>query len=77
MGTGFMNKTFYESYTTAYNKIYKQYQLLSDQDLIESWISHQHEYRCRDDFHWIAISVCEDLLRQRGNTYLDDTFPKG
>lgn len=60
----------------TYNVIYKHYQPLPDQILIESWKYHQHRMQRKDDYDWIAFSVCEDLLRQRGNTYLDDTYPK-
>ncbi len=63
-------------YNHTYNEIYRRYQLLSDQVLIDNWKYHQHQVQRKDDYHWIAFSVCEDLLRQRGNTYLDDTYPK-
>lgn len=59
-----------------YNEIYIEYQLLSNQFLIEKWKYHQHHIRHNSDCDQIACSVCEDLLRQRGNTYLDDTYPK-
>lgn len=60
----------------TYNNIYKHYQLLTDEELINNWRYHQHQAQHKDDYDWIAFSVCEDLLRQRGNTYLDDTYPK-
>lgn len=68
----FLNTVF--NYT--YNEIYNRYQPLSDQVLIENWKYHQHQTQHRDDYDWIAFTVCEDLLRQRENTYLDDTYPK-
>ncbi|EHG33175.1 hypothetical protein HMPREF9467_00786 [ [[Clostridium] clostridioforme 2_1_49FAA] len=73
-----MNDNLYLStlYNLTYNEIYRRYQLLSDQVLIENWKYHQHQAHHKDDYHWIAFSVCEDLLRQRENTYLDDTYPK-
>lgn len=60
----------------TYNDIYKRYQPLSDQVIIEIWKYHQHHAQHKDDYDWTAFSVCEDLLRQRGNMYLDDTYPK-
>lgn len=60
----------------TYDEIYKRYLPLSDQVLIENWKYHQHQTHTRDDYDWIAFSVCEDLLRQRGNMYLDDAYPK-
>jgi len=63
-------------YNHTYNDIYRRYQLLPDQVLIDNWRYHQHQVQRKDDYNWIAFSVCEDLLRQRGNTYLDDTYPK-
>lgn len=63
-------------YNDTYNDIYKQYQPLSDKVLIDYWKCHQHQAQNKNDYNWIAFSVCEDLLRQRGNTYLDDTYPK-
>lgn len=73
-----MNNNLYLStvYNHTYNEIYRRYQLLSDQVLIDNWKYHQHQVQRKDDYDWIAFSVCEDLLRQRGNTYLDDTYPK-
>lgn len=71
------NNLFYNALNDhTYNNIYKRYQFLSDQVLIDKWKYHQHQAQHRDDYDWIAFSVCEDLLRQRGNTYLDDTYPK-
>lgn len=49
----------------TYNKIYRQFQPLSDQLLIENWKYHQHQSKCREDYDCLAFSVCEDLLRQR------------
>lgn len=63
-------------YNHTYNEIYRRYQFLSDQVLIDNWRYHQHQVQRKDDYDWIAFSVCEDLLRQRENTYLDDTYPK-
>lgn len=60
----------------TYNDIYKRYQPLSDQILIEIWKNHQLRTQCKYDYDWIAFLVCEDLLRQRENMYLDDTYPK-
>lgn len=60
----------------TYNDIYKRYQPLSDQILIEIWKYHQLRTQCKYDYNWIAFLVCEDLLRQRENMYLDDTYPK-
>ena len=73
-----MNNNLYLStvYNHTYNEIYRRYQLLSDQVLIDNWKYHQHQVQRKDDYDWIALSVFEDLLRQRGNTYLDDTYTK-
>lgn len=73
-----MNNNFYINafYTTTYNDIYKRYQPLCDEVLIENWSYHQHQAQRRDDYDWIAFLVCEDLLRQRGNSYLDENYPK-
>lgn len=62
--------------SNTYNEIYRRYQPLSDEVLIDNWRYHQHQVQRKDDYDWIAFSVCEDLLRQRGNTYLDDVYPK-
>lgn len=71
------NGLFYNTLNDhAYNEIYKRYQLHSDQVLIDKWKYHQRQAQCRNDYDWIAFLVCEDLLRQRENTYLDDTYPK-
>lgn len=43
---------------------------------MDNWRYHQHQAQRKDDYDWIAFSVCEDLLRQRENTYLDDVYPK-
>ena len=64
------------SITTTYNDLYQKYQLLSDEELIESWKHHQLKIQCKSDYHWIGFLVCEDLLRQRENMYLDDHYPK-
>ncbi len=53
-----------------------RYALLTDQALIDRWKYHQLRSRRREDGDWIAFSVCEDLLRQRGNPYLDNHYPK-
>lgn len=73
-----MNNNLYLGtvYNHTYNEIYRRYQLLSDQVLIDNWRYHQHQVQRKDDYDWIAFSVCEDLLRQRENTYLDDVYPK-
>lgn len=71
-----MNKNQEFNYDAVYNQIYTQYQNCSIHALIEHWRYHQHHFQQKDDYDWIAFSVCEDLLRQRGNTYLDDTYPK-
>lgn len=63
-------------YFARYNVICKRYALLPDQALIDRWKCHQHRSQHREDGDWIAFSVCEDLLRQRGNPYLDDNYPK-
>lgn len=64
------------NYDTTYNEIYNDYKNRSDCILIDLWKYHQHHSQRKDDFDWIAFSVCEDLLRQRENIYLDVTYPK-
>lgn len=60
----------------TYNWIYNDYQKRTDDELIYYWKHHQYSYKGKDDYDWIAFTVCEDLLRQRGNTYLDDNYPR-
>lgn len=59
-----------------YNETYQKYQLLPDKQIIANWKQHQHQSTHKDDYDWIAFSVCEDLLRQRGNAYIDTTYPR-
>lgn len=61
---------------TTYNQIYQKYQLLPDKEIIANWKHHQYKSTHKEDYDWIAFSVCEDLLRQRGNTYIDTTYPR-
>ncbi|WP_276854887.1 hypothetical protein [Enterocloster lavalensis] len=63
-------------YFARYNAMCMRYALLTDQALIDRWKYHQLRSRRREDGDWIAFSVCEDLLRQRGNPYLDNHYPK-
>lgn len=60
----------------TYDYIYKKYRHLPDDKLIKCWKYHQHHTKEIDDYDWLGFTVCEDLLRQRGNTYLDDIYPK-
>lgn len=59
-----------------YEIIYKEYHFETDERLISNWRYHQLHMKEKNDYDWIAFTVCEDLLRQRGNTYLDDIYPK-
>lgn len=63
-------------YDNIYNLIYFMYRLLQDNEIIDNWKYHQHLIAKRDDYNWIAVDVCEDLLRQRENLYLDNLYPK-
>ena len=60
--------------TQTYYQIYKDLAYLSDQEVIEQWKCYQRAYRHRGDVNNIGFEVCEDILRQRGNTYIDDHF---
>lgn len=48
---------------------------MPDDELIALWRYHQYGIRHSDDHNCIASHVCEDILRQRENIYLDDTYP--
>ena len=54
-------------YFARYNAMCMRYALLTDQALIDRWKYHQLRSQHKEDGDWIAFSVCEDLLRQRGN----------
>lgn len=60
----------------TYDVLYKKYHYCSDEKLITQWKQYQRSYSKNRNTNKIAISVCEDLLRQRGNTYLDDHYPR-
>lgn len=63
-------------YDAVYNQLYLAYRPKSDEELTALWVYHQTHHKQRGDRHWIGFLVCEDLLRQRGNTILDRTYPK-
>lgn len=71
-----MRHTELDYYNITYDLIYDKYHFLLDEDLINKWKYHQHHTEQKEDYDWIGFNVCEDLLRQRGNTYLDYTYPK-
>lgn len=60
--------------TQTYYQIYKDLAYLSDQEVIEQWKCYQKAYKHKGDYFNIGFMVCEDILRQRGNTYIDDHF---
>lgn len=47
-----------------------EYNSKSDCELVNLWKLHQKMCQKINDYNWIAYHVCEDLLRQRGNTYM-------
>lgn len=51
-------------------QIILEYNSKSDYELLNLWKSHQKMCQKTNDHNWIAYHVCEDLLRQRGNTYM-------
>lgn len=75
-----MNYEDYFYYSLQYNALYREFKKYSDEELINQWKYNQKCLLDTDprykDVLLIGISVCEDILRQRGNTYLDDLFPK-
>ena len=60
--------------TQTYYQIYKDLAYLSDQAVIEQWKCYQRAYKHKGDANNIGFEVCEDILRQRGNTYIDENF---
>ena len=54
-------------YFARYNAMCMRYALLTDQALIDRWKYHQLRSQHKED---------GDLLRQRGNPYLDNHYPK-
>ena len=71
-----MNYKELNYYSITYDLIYDEYHFLLDEELIAKWKYHQHHTKQKEDYDWIAFLVCEDLLRQRGNAYLDETYPR-
>lgn len=75
-----MNYKDYFYYSLQYNALYREFKKYTDEELINQWKYNQKCLLDTDprykDVLLIGISVCEDILRQRGNTYLDDLFPK-
>ena len=59
-----------------YDKLYAKYLDMSDEELIDQWKYHQSKHKEKYDPDWIGFTVCEDILRQRENSYLDDTYPR-
>ena len=47
-----------------------EYNSKSDCELVNLWKLHQKMCQKINDYNWVAYHVCEDLLRQRGNTYM-------
>ena len=60
--------------TQTYYQIYKNLADLSDQEIIEQWKCYQRAYKHKGDANNIGFEACEDILRQRGNTYIDENF---
>lgn len=75
-----MNYEDYFYYSLQYNALYREFKKYSDEELINQWKYNQKCLLDTDprykDVLLIGISVCEDILRQRENAYLDDLFPK-
>lgn len=63
-------------YWTIYDYLYSITIHSTDEEIIKLWKTHQHQTQSQNDIHWIYFTVCEDILRQRDNTYLDDKYPK-
>lgn len=74
-----MNKDTYknDNYEEIYNRLYILHRELTDVEIINWWKYYQHHSSQKNDCDCIGYTVCEDILRQRGNTYLDDTYLKG
>lgn len=62
--------------TIIYNYLYSITIHSTDEEIIRLWKTHQNQTQSKNDIHWIWFTVCEDILRQRENTYLDDRYPR-
>lgn len=59
-----------------YLELYKQLIFFTDNELIDKWKFYQHLNVVKPEISKIGIIVCEDILRLRGNNYIDITYPK-
>jgi hypothetical protein len=62
--------------SVIYDLLYEQTIQRTDSEIINWWKYYQSLTTEKDDVYRIGISVCEDILRQRENYYLDHTYPK-
>ena len=66
-----------KEYQKIYNDQFTKISKLTDQNIIYTWKHAQTKLlEMSSSIYNIIILVCEDILRQRGNTYLDDHYPK-
>lgn len=62
--------------SVIYDFLYEQMIQRTDSEIIHWWKYYQRLLTDKDDVSRTGISVCEDILRQRDNYYLDHTYPK-
>lgn len=66
----YKNEAYDEKYTLFYNELLEK----TDDDIIFWWKYSQHYIKKTNDLFYVICKVCEDLLRQRENTYLDEEY---
>ncbi len=64
----------HKSYDEKYSLLYSDLVNLNDKNLVDWWKYFQHHTRKKNDLFCIGYTVCEDILRQRANTYLDEQY---
>lgn len=62
------------AYDEKYILFYKDLIKCTDEIIIDWWKYFQKYTIKQNDLFFIGSMVCEDILRQRGNTYVDDNF---
>lgn len=62
------------AYDEKYILFYKDLIKCTDEIIIDWWKYFQKHTIKQNDLFFIGSMVCEDILRQRGNTYVDDNF---
>lgn len=70
--TTYREDVYDEKYTLIYNDLTK----CTDKTIIWWWKYFQRYTQKQNDLFFIGIMVCEDILRQRENTYVDENFDR-